>query len=129
MANFFNSNLSFLFKVIFKSVGVVAAVLLLVNVAAYFSGLVSTGFYAESSSLFQQSAFSLEGRTLADQINGQSILGLIIIATIVVFVHEMKEKRSGKSAISNMDKMARNTPVKEISNRQKTYSKMSERAA
>ncbi|MEO1261667.1 MAG: hypothetical protein AAFZ15_22885 [Bacteroidota bacterium] len=121
----FNSNLTILFKALFKSIGAVAAVLLLINLAAYFSGLITTGFYEESSSLFKQSAFSIEGRSLADQLNGQSIIGLFVLAFIAVLVHEIKQRRVVTSAVQTDS----STPVKELNHEQVTYARMSERAA
>ncbi len=106
----FKTNFSFLTKTLLKSVGAFVVLLIAINTVAYLSGLVSTGFYEENFSLFQQSAFSMEGLSISNGLGELGFIGLFIFTILAVFANELKTRPSNKAAMS----AGRNTSFKRM---------------
>ena len=105
------TNFSFLAKTLLKSVGVFVILLIAVNTIAYLSGIVSTGFYEENFSLFQQSAFSMEGLSISNGLGELGFIGLFVFTVLAVFANELKTRPLNKAA---MNSAGRKTPVKRM---------------
>ena len=91
------STSSFILSTIFKSLGLAAIVLVVINTATFLMGIVTQSLYEPTATVFQQSLFSLDGRMLGMQIGEFEMVGFFVLVFAAVLTREIKAREVQKS--------------------------------